>query len=75
MLIRYDNEVLDIARRIAASGTATRSDVLKLISMNDHVPVVQKHSHRENMPSSNYLGKEAKAIIYSIANRLPKRIR
>lgn len=75
MIIRYDEEVLKIAKRIAASRSATRSDVMKLIYLNDHVPEVRVKSHRENMPYSNYLGREAKAAIVQIAITLPRRIR
>ncbi len=73
MLIRYDNEVLAIARRIAASRTAKRADVLKLLTLNQHVPRVKKSKNMENMPYSNYLGKEARAILFSIANRIERK--
>lgn len=74
MIIKYDLEVLKIAQRIAASRSATRQDVLKLIGMNDHIPAVRVRSHRENMPSSNYLGREVKGMIVTLARKLPKRI-
>lgn len=76
MLIHYDKEVVAIAQRIAHSKTATRADVMKLLQLNDHiVPNMRNRRHAENMPWSNYLGREARNEIISIASSLPRRRR
>ena len=73
MLIRYDREVVAIAQRIAHSKTATRADVMKLLQLNDHVPSMRNRRHAENMPWSNYLGREARNEILRIATGVPRR--
>ena len=74
MLIHYDREVVAIAQRIARSKTATRADVMKLLQLNDHiVPNMRNRRHSENMPWSNYLGREARNEILRIATGVPRR--
>ena len=73
MLIHYDQEVIAIAQRIAHSKTATRGDVVKLIQLNEHHAHLRSRRHAENMPYSNYLGREARNELIQIAQSLPRR--
>lgn len=73
-IIHYDEIVLSIADRIAASPTATKGDIKRLIRMNEHQPEIYNEKNRERMPYSNYLGKEAISKLRTLEMSLPNRI-
>ena len=74
-IIHYDEIVLAIADRIAASPTATKGDIKRLIRMNEHVAKLRNEKNRERMPYSNYLGREALGKLRTLEMSLPNRIR